>query len=366
MVSSFRFMQNAYTSRRKLLRSRMAERGLSTLLVTHPANWYYLTGFTGESGALILDRSGTTLITDGRFTVQARQETSGVRVLLQHGALMPSAGEFLKGTGGTIGYDASRLTVAEFKAARQGAGARKVWKDASGLVEGLRMRKDVAELGQMRKAASLAVGVLQGVAKLLKPGVSELELAAEIEYQMRRAGASGPAFETIVAFGERSAFPHARPTAKKLRKNELVVLDLGAILGHYCSDITRTFFCGRAPGRIRGWYRAVREAQEAAIAAVRTGVACGEVDATARRVLAGRRVGHYFVHSTGHGLGLEVHESPRVAKGQAQRLEPGSVITVEPGVYVPGVGGIRIEDDVAVHEQGSEVLTRLTRDLIEL
>jgi Xaa-Pro aminopeptidase len=359
-------MQSAFTSRRKILRKRMAGRALDALLVTHPANWYYLTGFTGESGALVLDGSGTTLITDGRFTVQARQETSGVRVVLQHGAVMPSAGEFLKGAGGTIGYDASHLTVAEFKAAKQAAGARKVWKDASGLVEGLRTKKDPQELAQMREAASLAVRIVERAARLVKPGVTERELAAEIEYQMRRAGASGPAFETIVAFGERSAFPHARPTAKKLRKNELVVLDLGAILGHYCSDITRTFFCGRAPERIRRWYQGVREAQEAAVAAVRAGVTCGEVDATARRVLSGYRLGHYFVHSTGHGLGLEVHENPRVAKGQTQRLEPGNVITVEPGVYVEGIGGIRIEDDVAVHEQSSEVLTRLTRDLIEL
>lgn len=367
MVSSFRFMQSAFTSRRKLLRNRMAARGLGTLLVTHPANWYYLTGFTGESGALVLGPSGTALITDGRFTVQARQETSGVEIVTQRGSLMPSVGEFLKSANeGSIGYDSSRLTVAQFKALQHAAGRSKVWKDASGLVEGLRMRKDAAELAQMRKAATLASGVVKQAVKLLKPGISELELAAEIEYQMRRGGASGPAFETIVAFGERGAFPHARPTAKKLRKNELVVLDLGAILGHYCSDMTRTFFCGRAPARIRCWYRAVQEAQEAAVAAVRAGARCGEVDGAARRVLAGHRLGRYFVHSTGHGLGLEVHEDPRVAKGQAQRLELGNVITVEPGVYVEGIGGIRIEDDVAVHKQSSEVLTRFTRDLIEL
>jgi Xaa-Pro aminopeptidase len=218
----------------------------------------------------------------------------------------------------------------------------------------------------MRQAAILAGDVLTGAINLLKPGVMENEIAAEIEYQMRKRGASGPAFETIVAFGDRSALPHARPTAKRLRKNELVVLDLGAILAHYCSDITRTVHVGKAPARVKQWYRAVLEAQIAAIAAVRAGASCGDVDAAARQVLAGHKLDRLFTHSTGHGLGLEVHEEPRVARGQKARLEPGFVVTIEPGVYMAGVGGIRIEDDVAVHSGNTEVLTRIPRDLIEL
>jgi Xaa-Pro aminopeptidase len=218
----------------------------------------------------------------------------------------------------------------------------------------------------MRKAAVLAGEVAQAAIRLLKPGIREMEVAAEIEYQMRKRGASGPAFETIVAFGERAALPHARPTAKRLRKNELVVLDLGVILGHYCSDITRTVFVGRASRRIRTWYQAVLEAQTAAIAAVRAGASCGDVDAAARQVLAGYRLDRLFVHSTGHGLGLEVHEDPRLARGQKRLLEPGNVITIEPGVYAQGIGGIRIEDDVAVHQDRTEILTRIPRDLIEL
>jgi Xaa-Pro aminopeptidase len=228
------------------------------------------------------------------------------------------------------------------------------------------MRKDSDELEQMRKAAILAGEIVQFAISLLKPGVREREVAAEIEYQMRKRGASGPAFETIVAFGERAALPHARPTGKRLRKNELVVLDLGVILGHYCSDITRTVFLGRASKRVQVWYKGVLEAQAEAIATAKSGVACGEVDAAARRVLANYGLNHYFVHSTGHGLGLEVHEDPRVARAQKRRLEPGNVITIEPGVYVEGVGGIRIEDDVAVHASRTEVLTRAPRDLIEL
>ena len=358
-------MNTPFAQRRRALLSRLAKSRLGCLLVTRPANWYYLTGFTGESGALIVSRRGTTLITDGRFTSQARGEMSGVRIVQQKGSLVAAVGEFLKGAG-SVGFDASHVTVGQ-RAALQRAGGRRVrWVPSAGHVEELRSRKDPQELARMRLAAILAGKVLEAALKLLKPGVRELEIAAEIEYQMRHLGASGPAFETIVAFGERSAYPHARATAKRLRKNELVVLDLGAILAHYCSDITRTVVVGRASTKIRHWHKSVQEAQAAAIGAVKAGASCGEVDAAARTVLAKHRLDRYFVHSTGHGLGLEVHEDPRVAKGQKQTLEPGNVVTIEPGVYVPGVGGIRIEDDVAVHASNTEVLTRIPRDLIEI
>ena len=208
--------------------------------------------------------------------------------------------------------------------------------------------------------------VLESTLKLVRPGVRERDIGAELEYQMRKRGASGPSYETIVASGWRAALPHARPTDKLLRKNELVVLDLGVILGHYCSDMTRTVHVGRAPRRIREWYRAVLDAQEAAVAAAKAGTTCGAVDGAAREVLKKNGLEKYFVHSTGHGLGLEVHEDPRVARGQSVRLEAGNVITIEPGVYVEGVGGIRIEDDVAIHAERNEVLTRVSRDLIEL
>jgi Xaa-Pro aminopeptidase len=251
-------------------------------------------------------------------------------------------------------------------ALKKAAGPKSRPIEAVGLVERLRMTKDPLELAAMRKAALLAGSVLESVLTLIKPGVRENDIAAEIEYRMKKNGASAASFETIVASGKRAAFPHARPTPKRLRKNELVVLDLGAILAHYCSDITRTVHVGRASARVRAWYRAVLDAQEAAVASVRAGVTCGHVDAAARDVLKKAGLDAYFIHSTGHGLGLEVHEDPRVARGQNIRLEAGNVITIEPGVYVEGVGGIRIEDDVAVRSHGSEVFTRVRRDLIEL
>jgi Xaa-Pro aminopeptidase len=364
-------MRALYANRIAKLQKLLRVRGLEALLVTSPADWYYLCGFTGESGLLLVrakaGRETVTLVTDGRFTVQAKEELAGVRVVVQRNGLYRSCGEIL-GTRktGKVGFDGRHLTVEQFAVLGKSSGSRVRLENAAGLVQGLRATKEEAELALMRKAAVLASRVVESAIGLLKPGVQELDIAAEIEYQMRKAGASAAAFPTIVAFGSRSALPHARPTAKRLRKNELVVLDLGAILGSYCSDITRSVYVGKAPAKIRLWYQAVLEAQSAAIAAIREGRTCHEVDQAARGVLAGYRLDSYFVHSTGHGLGLEVHEEPRVAKGQKSKLASGNVITVEPGVYVAGVGGIRIEDDVAVKERRGEILTRASRDFIEL
>jgi Xaa-Pro aminopeptidase len=360
-------MKRTFAERCRKLKEQLEWSDLDGLLVTKRANWYYLTGFTGDSAALIVSRGGITLITDGRFTAQARQETAGIRVVLQKKGLYEDVGEVLKRQGPRrIGFDPSQLSVAQWQVARKASRGVGRWVAAAGLVEAQRMLKERAELAAMRRAALLAGGVLEGVLRLVKPGVRETEIGAEIEYQMRKRGASGASFDSIVASGPRSALPHAHPTAKQLRKNELVVLDLGVILHSYCSDITRTVYLGRVPQRIQKWYQAVQEAQQAAISTIKAGVSCGEVDAAARRVLANYGLDRYFVHSTGHGLGLEVHEEPRVARGQQRKLEAGNVITIEPGVYVAGVGGIRIEDDVLVTATGSEVLTRVTRDLIEL
>jgi len=360
-------MRANHPQRRRQLASTLRQRGLDCLLVTHPPNWYYLTGFTGESGALVVEKDRATLITDGRFTVQAKEEVPGIRTVLQKGGLYQALGEWLRQRGlRRVGFDPFQLSLAQWNAVRKAAGAKCRTIEAAGIPEGLRMRKDAQELAQMRKAAVVVGEVFESVLKLVRPGVRESELAAELEYQMRRRGASGPAFETIVASGKRSALPHARPTSKKLRKNELVVLDLGVILGHYCSDMTRTVYLGRAPKRIREWYQGVREAQAAGVAAVEEGITCGEVDSAVREVLRTAGLEAHFVHSTGHGLGLEVHEEPRVARGQQIRLQAGNVITIEPGVYVEGAGGIRIEDDVVVGATGNEVLTRVKRDLIEI
>src|SRR5438552_8504411 len=292
-------MATQHSIRTRELQKLIRREALNALVITSPADWFYLTGFTGEAGALIADRRGLTLVTDGRFIVQAGQELRGVAVVEQKEGIFRTCGDLLRTAHRKrVGFDANQLTVQQSQLLKKAAGGKTRLVAVTGLVQSLRARKDAGELAQMRKAAVLASDVVESAIKMLKPGVREFEIAAEIEYRMRKGGASGAAFESIVAFGARAALPHARPTAKRLRKNELAVLDLGAILGKYCSDITRTVYVGKAPARVRLWYQAVLEAQAAAVETVQAGSTCGEVHAAARGVLAAYRLDHYFVHST--------------------------------------------------------------------
>ncbi len=353
-----------------LARRAMEAARVDALVVTHLPNVFYLSGFSGSSGVLVLLPDALHLFTDSRYTIQAREEAPAARPHIISGPLADAVGALLRGLRrrGRLraAYDPGRLSLAEWTGLKRAAGARTAWKPVPGLVERLREVKSEAELDAMRAAAVLGSEVMEEVIGLVLPGVSELDLAAEIDYRMRRKGASASSFESIVASGPRSALPHAHPTAKRVAKSELVVLDLGAILHRYCSDLTRTVYVGRAPAEVRRWYQAVEQAQKAALEALRAGVAAGTVDRAARGVLNRARLGRFFVHSTGHGLGIEVHESPRLGRGQAQEIRVGNVVTLEPGIYVEGKGGIRIEDDVVVHAHGTEVLTSAPRSLLEL
>ncbi|HEV2387351.1 MAG TPA: Xaa-Pro peptidase family protein [Candidatus Acidoferrales bacterium] len=360
------------SSNRRLrrLRERIDAAGADAFLVTHIPNVFYLSGFTGDAGALVVERGRATLLTDSRFTIQAREElaSTGIRLKIVKGPLAAAAaGELARRVRGRgrVAFEAARLPVADAARLRQ-AGGKLRWRPAVGWVERLRATKEPDEIVRMREAARLASRVVGELLPMLKPGVRECDVAAEIEFRMRRLGASGPAFETIVASGARGALPHARATTKVLRANELVVIDMGAILRGYCSDLTRTLYLGRASARVRRWYRAVLEAQAAARDALRPGVPAEAPDAAARKVLAGYGLDRAFVHSTGHGLGIEVHEEPRLGRGQSQPLDAASVVTIEPGVYLEGVGGIRIEDDVLVTPTGPETLTSAPRDFLEL
>ncbi len=349
------------------MRKRAAEAGADAMLVTHVPNVYYLSGFTGSASALLVETEQITLFTDGRYAGQAREEARDARVRITRKSLLAAVGERLRERRrARVLFEPAGLSVAAKGVLDRAAGRSIQWQAAETLVEELRAVKSPEELARMRAAARLGCQVLGEVLALVRPGVREVELAAEVEYRLRRQGASGAAFETIIASGIRSAWPHARPTEKPVGKNELVVFDLGAILGHYCCDLTRTVYVGRAPARIRRWYDAVRQALNMAREALRQGVPAGSVDKAARRALKRRRLDRYFVHSTGHGLGLEVHEEPRLAKGQKRLIQAGNVVTLEPGVYVEGVGGIRIEDDVAVFADHTEVLTTAPRDFLEL
>jgi Xaa-Pro aminopeptidase len=350
------------------LRFRLTGLRADALLVSRLPNIQYLCGFSGSAGVLVVESSSSTLFTDSRYTFQAREELVGARVHIAKHGLLRAAAEFLRRRRGRprVAYSPGHVTVAQKRTLETAAGSRVRWVNDGDSVEKLRAVKDADELSRMRKAADLISDVFRAILPLMRPGVSELDLAAEIEYGIKRRGASGPSFDTIVASGVRAAWAHARPTAKLLKKNELVVLDLGAILRGYCSDMTRTVFLGRASRSVRRLYGAVLEAQEAAKAAIRPGVEAGDVDGAARLVLKGRGLSRYFTHSTGHGLGLEVHEAPRLGKGEETVLQENMVVTVEPGVYLEGVGGIRIEDDVLVTAHGSVDLTSAPRSFLEI
>jgi Xaa-Pro aminopeptidase len=355
-------------SRLSRLRFLFAAGGVDAVLVTHLPNIQYLCGFTGSSGMLLVETGRATLFTDGRYTFQCREEVTGAAVKIVSGGLVRAVGEMFRQRRGTtrVAYSAGQVSVAQKQALDAAAGKRVRWVPGSNEVVRLRAVKDAGELGKMRAAAALISEVWTRVVRKMRVGISELQVAADLEYGMKLAGAAGPSFETIVASGARSAWAHARATSKLLRKNELVVMDQGAILRGYCSDMTRTVFLGRPSDRVRRLYDAVLDAQQAAKSVIRAGVTAGEVDAAARQTLKRSKLEQYFTHSTGHGLGLEVHEMPRLARGESFVLEAGMVVTVEPGVYVEGLGGIRIEDDVVVTATGAEELTSASREFLEL
>jgi Xaa-Pro aminopeptidase len=355
-------------SRIDRLRLSFSSIGVDALLVTHLPNIQYLCGFTGGAALLLVASAGSALYTDSRYTFQAREEVRDARIKIPKKGLLRALGQDLRGRRGKLrlGYSPTQVSVAQKKTLEGLSGGRVRWVPTDSQVEKLRAIKDPSELQTIREAAALISRVFQGVVREIRPGITELALAAELEYGMKAEGASGPSFETIVASGPRSAWAHARPSSKPLRKSELVVLDQGAILRSYCSDMTRTIFLGRASARVRRAYRAVLEAQEAAKNAIRPGIKAGAVDAAARRVLGRYGLSRYFTHSTGHGLGLEVHEFPRLGRGEKTTLEEGMVVTVEPGVYLEGVGGIRIEDDVLVSSRGAQNLTTAPREFLEL
>jgi len=352
-----------FRARQERLRALMETRRVPLILVTHLVNVRYLTGFTGSAGMVLLGPRQGILWIDPRYTLQAQEQADGVEVIEEKKGILKGAASWLRKNGvRDATFEASNLTCAQFEQIRKEAGHGLELKAAGNLIEELRIVKDRGEIEAIRGAGRVTAEVFAEVLPLIRPGVIERDLAAEIEYRMRKKGAEGAAFETIVASGLRSAYPHARPSSKALRESELVIFDLGAILGGYAADMTRTVFLGEPNRRVRNLYSAVLKAQAGALRAVQDPTPAGEIDSTARRILAKHRLARYFTHSTGHGVGLEIHERPRLAKKETTRLRCGSVVTVEPGVYLEGLGGIRIEDTVLVGPQGPEVLTPASKD----
>jgi len=360
-----------HPDRLKRLQSALAEERLDGLLVTNLPNIRYLCGFTGSAAVLVVVAQGSCyFFTDGRYAEQAREEVLGAKIKVHRKAALAAASDWLAGRRKLglkrLGAEGDHLSLAEGERLKKVLGAGVRLRQASPLVERQRMVKDAEEIGRLRQAVRLGASLFDIALKTIRPGVSEVRVAAEMEYAARQAGAEGMSFETIIAAGERSALPHGRASTAAIPARGFVVCDFGVILAGYCSDMTRTVYVGQPTGADREIYDAVREAQQAAVEAVQPGKPVGEVDRAARNVLKKKGLARYFTHSTGHGVGLEIHEAPRVAAAQNEILQPGMVITIEPGVYIPGRGGVRIEDMVVVKEQGCEVLTPVPKELMTI
>jgi Xaa-Pro aminopeptidase len=360
-----------FQARQKKLREHLATTRFDALLISHLPNIRYLCGFTGSAGLLLVEEAGSVFFTDVRYDTQAHEEVKGAKVVIARKAVLTALGDFLgarrkRARGWTIGLEAEHFTIAEKKRLTQVTPAGVRLKDASSVVERARMIKDADELQRIRAAVALGAKLFDRAVDVIRPGVKETEVAAEMELAARRGGAEEMSFPTIIASGARSALPHGRASGQAIAAGGFVVCDFGVILSGYCSDQTRTVWVGSVSKDARQAYEAVREAQQAATDAVRPGIPVGKVDAAARKVLRKAGLGRYFTHSTGHGVGLEIHESPRVADGQREILQPGMVITIEPGVYFPGKWGVRIEDMVAVTASGCEVMTPTSKDFLAI
>jgi Xaa-Pro aminopeptidase len=358
-----------FQARQNKLREHLVTTRFDALLISHLPNIRYLCGFTGSAGLLLMEEGCSVFFTDVRYDTQAHQEVKGAKVVIARKAVLTALGEFLgarrkRTRGWTIGLEAEHFTIAEENRLTQIKPAGVRLKDAPFLIERARMIKDSDELQRIRAAVALGAKLFDRAVEVIRPGVKETEVAADMELAARRGGAEEMSFPTIIASGARSALPHGRASEQAIARGGFVVCDFGVILSGYCSDQTRTVWVGPVPKDARPAYEAVREAQQAAIDAVRPGIPTGEVDAAARKVLRQAGLGRYFTHSTGHGVGLEIHEMPRVADGQREILQPGMVITIEPGVYFPGKWGVRIEDMVAVTASGCEVMTPTSKDFL--
>lgn len=349
------------------LRERMAAAGVPALLVTKVENRRYMSGFTGTWGWLLVTPQEAYLITDSRYTEQARAQAPDYKLVQQSNAGMLHEVRELAGSLGlkALGVEPHVLTHSEYRSLAEKLHPIELM-DTDHLVEDLRKTKDPGEVDQIRQALAMTDRAFEHILTVLKPGMREKDVALELEYTMRQQGAEALSFDTIVASGPRSALPHGIASDRVIEAGDFVTMDFGCKHGGYCSDFTRTVSVGQAPDELRRIYDVVRRAQQAALEAVRPGMVAQELDAVARRVIDEAGYGKCFGHGLGHGVGLEIHEAPRLGVTGQEVLKPGMIITIEPGVYVPGLGGVRIEDMVCVTEQGGDDLTRATHDFIVL
>jgi Xaa-Pro aminopeptidase len=363
-----------YLKRLRRLRQAMAQAEWEALLVTHLPDVRYLCGFTGSNAVLAVTARRAVLLTDGRYKAQAREQVQAARVMICKQVLSEACALLRRLGVSTIYYDAEHTTVAELTRMQAGLGdglgtvaRRRFFAPAAPFpLTAMREIKDEDELAHIEAAAALGCRLFDRVVPHLEAGTPEREVAAELEFFARSLGADGMSFDTIVASGVRSSLPHGTASGQPLPRKGFVTLDFGVMLSGYCSDMTRTVYMGLPTREESAAYDAVLQAQESAVAAVRAGAHAEYVDHAARSVLKRAKLARYFTHSTGHGVGLEIHEGPRLAAKQQQVLAAGMVVTIEPGIYLPGRFGIRIEDMVAVTEDGGRVLTSSTKALLRL
>lgn len=340
-------------------RRRLAEAGVEALLVTSAVNRRYLSGFRGSAGYLLIGPLRATLFTDGRYQESAPREVFPPIEVVVHGRPAERwLSEWLRQEGiGRLGFEAEALSFKDYETYRQ-AFAPTELVPLVGVVQALRQVKAAQEIEALQRAAAITEDSLAAVLPTLQLGITERELALALEWEMRRRGADGVAFPLIVAFGPNSALPHAVPGTRRLAPHDLVIFDVGAVWDGYHADLTRTYVAGAFREESRRMYDVVLAAEEAALEVVQAGRPAAAVDRAARAVIEAAGFGAHFVHSTGHGVGLEIHEAPHLTATSTETLEEGMVVTVEPGIYLPGFGGVRIEDTVVVRPEGAEVLTR--------
>jgi Xaa-Pro aminopeptidase len=352
--------------RRRTLSARLPELKIDALLVSAPANVRYLTGYAGSNGLLLLTKGESHFFTDPRYAIVAAREITCKVHIEKKALLLAAAGIINRKRLKKIGFEGSWVRFADHLQIKEELPLGSALVPIGRVIEEQRMVKSASELDLIRRSVITNSEAYSKTIRRVHAGAREMDIAAELDYQMRALGAEKAAFETIVAAGVRSALPHAQPTAHRLGENELLLIDMGASQEGYASDMTRVAHTGTPPRRILRMYKTVLEAQLAAISVIKAGVTTGQVDAAARNVLKRHELDRAFVHSTGHGLGLEIHEPPRIARKDRTKLQAGMAITIEPGVYIDGLGGIRIEDTVLVTEHGCEVLTPTPKDFIEL
>ncbi|WP_134698829.1 Xaa-Pro peptidase family protein [Ammoniphilus sp. YIM 78166] len=348
------------------LRRRMEENELDSLIITSPYNRRYMSGFTGSAGYLLITNEHALLITDFRYIDQANEQAPDWSVIRHVASIVDEVGTQLAKLGAKkVGFEKQFVSFSLYESLKASHDQAE-WIGIQGMVEEFRMVKTADEIAIIKEACEIADRTFQHILGFIRPGVSELEVSLVLEFHMRKLGAKSSSFDIIVASGERGALPHGVASDKIIQQGELVTLDFGAYYKGYVSDLTRTVAVGEPSDQLRKIYDTVLQAQLAGVNGIKAGMTGKEADALTRSVISGAGFGEYFGHSTGHGIGLEVHEGPGLSSKSDVVLKPGMVVTVEPGIYVSQLGGVRIEDDIIITENGCEIITHSTKELVIL